>query len=586
MGLFKSLRAKVRKDDTPATTYTHASRSTPAHDPTARLPTGVLEIILSYVCPHSQDHTYQSSEQSPIGDGCMLCDLRDLAHCAQVCKKWYTVAQKVLYTSIRIDAVHYCVLEEELAAKRKKAAKHFRSKSHIDPVDVPGIRLGLLAQTLRDNRHLAQQTQILKLPYMTRESYKADLARAVSALPNLRYVDLPDGFYTGDSSCQSIREELQAQCSALRKMIYRAGTEQYLEFLLQRHWQQIEILELSGITVEPGIMQLVLASLPALRELTVSDLPWLDDTVFDPSSAYAPFVPLHTLKLIDVPSITAEGLLEYLSISRNKDSLRSLSLQDTGVTITDLHAVLWKASALEHLSINEAVSKSLAMSKDLPSLTSISLKVLNFEVITAEGVHSMQQPTDSYYAYLASSLHASALPALETLYVREQMFPERLLQPPHLGIGRPASRGTNNLSVYAQPFPTQRSSFNQTLEVFAKGIDELEWVFTAIAPDARSQNRLSTASGGRPLSAYSASRGLGPQWAQGGFGGEARRSVVVSNGFGGYLAVPSDELPGSLGGDARNDSAGHFLQPPPNMSTLTGSSKTVEKRGSKHDLWR
>ena len=81
------------------------------------------------------------------------------------------------------------------------------------------------------------------------------------------------------------------------------------------------------------------------------------------------------------------------------------------------------------------------------------------------------------------------------------------------------------------------AGFNQTLEVFSKGIDELEWVFTSIQPPSQTRDRKYSASGGRPLSAYSASRGLGPQWAQGGFGGEARKSVIVGNGFGGFLAV-------------------------------------------------
>jgi hypothetical protein len=29
-------------------------------------------------------------------DGCMLCDMRDLAHCAVVCKRWYLAARGVL----------------------------------------------------------------------------------------------------------------------------------------------------------------------------------------------------------------------------------------------------------------------------------------------------------------------------------------------------------------------------------------------------------------------------------------------------------------------------------------------------------
>lgn len=62
----------------------------------AELPTPVLERIFAFVCPHTQDSTYESQEQSSIEDACMLCDLRDLAHCIQTCKKWRATAVKVL----------------------------------------------------------------------------------------------------------------------------------------------------------------------------------------------------------------------------------------------------------------------------------------------------------------------------------------------------------------------------------------------------------------------------------------------------------------------------------------------------------
>ena len=62
----------------------------------AKLPTPILERIFSFVCPHSQDESYESCEQSAIEDTCMLCDLRDLAHCAQVSTRWRTAATNVL----------------------------------------------------------------------------------------------------------------------------------------------------------------------------------------------------------------------------------------------------------------------------------------------------------------------------------------------------------------------------------------------------------------------------------------------------------------------------------------------------------
>ncbi|EMC94294.1 hypothetical protein BAUCODRAFT_36766 [Baudoinia panamericana UAMH 10762] len=656
MGLLKHLRSRSRLEpNEPQGLTAYPQRSPPApyrgRDQTQRLPEQVLEIIFAYVCPHSQDHSYEPSERSQIGDGCMLCDMRDLARCAQVCRKWYGVAQRLLYASVRIDAVHYCALEEQLAEKRKKG-KHFRTKSAvIEPGEVPAVRLSLLCRTVREQDALAQQVLILKIPYMTRETAKGELARCVSALPNLRYVDLPDGFFTGDPSCLALRQELQARCPDIRKMSYRSGSEEALELLAHKHWQSIETLELSGLAIEPATLRIVLASLPTLHDLTLRDLPWLDDSIFQTSQGRLPdFPPLQLLRLEGCTSVTAQGLCYYLDAPRNRELLASLSLQSTGVTVQDLHVLLWKASQLQHLSVSEVVSKSLAIATaQLPPLTSISLRVLHFEITSSEDVHGLQKPAETYYAYLATSLHLNALPGLTTLFVRDPHFTELLILPP---VAAPfaATVGSDSGSLRSKPSnlsgasssrihntssagnaaaygtggglgppnlgagALSRGGFNQTLEVFSKGLDELEWVFTSISPPSKTINgrdrAISSSTGGRPLSAYSAALGLGPQWAQGGFGGDARKSVIVGNGFGGFLAVPQEEVPrpptsdgshqidgaggtrwGSIGSQATagsQGSRGSFLKPPPSISSFAGSTVSVasDRRESKHDLWR
>ncbi|KAK0265480.1 hypothetical protein LTS09_000715 [Friedmanniomyces endolithicus] len=495
MGLLKHFRSKSRLAG-PQPTHTSTAYNSPptpyrGRDHTQRLPDPVLALILAYVCPHTQDSSYLPSERSQIdSDGCMLCDLRDLAHCAAVSRKWYSVSQKALYGSVRIDAVHYCALEEELAQRRRKGGgkgMHFRSKSSVltvEPGEVPSVRLSLLCRTVRESEFLAHKVLVLKLPYMTRETAKGELARCVSALPNLRYVDLPDGFFTGDPSCLALRQELQARCPDIRKMSYRPGSEDALELLA------------------------LLASLPTLRVLTLSEMDWLDDSIFQPSPGQLPdFPPVQSLRLESTPGVTAEGLSQWLSVPHNREALTSISLQSTGVTVQDLHQILWQASQVQHLSISEIVSKSLSLaSTSLPPLTSISLRTLHFEITSSEDVHGLQKPAESYYAYLASSLHQNALPALETLYVRDPDFPELLLLPPvtqpfatsdNGGMNASSLRSkpsdlssyTNN-SLHNGPKGTASNTrgalagtgFNQTLEVFSKGLDELEWVFTSIAP--------------------------------------------------------------------------------------------------------
>jgi hypothetical protein len=79
-----------------------ALRQVPPHlippytDFTLKLPLAILERIFRYICPHSQDDTYESCEQSAVEDACMLCDLRDLAHCAIACRRWRDIALYIL----------------------------------------------------------------------------------------------------------------------------------------------------------------------------------------------------------------------------------------------------------------------------------------------------------------------------------------------------------------------------------------------------------------------------------------------------------------------------------------------------------
>ena len=68
----------------------------PTSDIAARLPPPVLEAIFAFVCPHVLDETFDSLEDSMIEDGCMLCDMRDLAHCAAVCRSWTVTAKTLL----------------------------------------------------------------------------------------------------------------------------------------------------------------------------------------------------------------------------------------------------------------------------------------------------------------------------------------------------------------------------------------------------------------------------------------------------------------------------------------------------------
>lgn len=64
-------------------------------DLTRRLDDKILRLIFQYVCLHSADDTLDSSEESGY-EGCMSCDMRDLAHCALTKRQWYSVAAGLL----------------------------------------------------------------------------------------------------------------------------------------------------------------------------------------------------------------------------------------------------------------------------------------------------------------------------------------------------------------------------------------------------------------------------------------------------------------------------------------------------------
>lgn len=399
-----------------------------------------------------------------------------------------------------------------------------------EPIDAPKVRLTLFMRTVRERQELAEMVLSLRMPYMTREASKAVLARTVSVLPNLRYVDLPAGFYTDESSSHALKQELMARCPEIRRMRYAEGSEAtFTSIPGSRLWMNLEMLELSRLNVEPTTLRLVLSSFPILKDLKLEDLPWPDDSIFSPVPSIPPFPPLQRLTLQDIPNITASGLATYLSIPQNREVLTYLTLSNTGVLPHTLHKILLAAPYLRSLSIIQEVSRAFPL-ENIPPLSSRSLRMLHYEITSQGSSYGLQPTASTYYAYLMSSLTSNSLPALQDLYVRDATFPETLLlAPPPRIFGGGDSLG---------PQPRHRG-LNRPLNVYSKGMDELEWNFTPYEPPATRGRRDSTT---RPVSFHGAQ--LSPQW-----GGEARRSILVGNGFGGFLAVPVDEgRPKSSGG--------------------------------------
>lgn len=430
---------------------------------------------------------------------------------------------------MRIDAVHYCEQALELRAKPKRRSFFERNANSREKwTDTPRQRLKLFAKTVRSTGFLAAQVRYLKMPYMTRESCKADLARTISVLPNLRYVDLPEGFYSDDPASNILKQELQSRCPDIRSMKFLSGAETSFTSLgRSKPWRHLEALELTNLEVEPAILVQVLSSLSNLRQLKLANLPLLDDDIFKLNSTSFPMPPLTTLSLEDAPNISADGLVTYLLQPHSRAIFTTLNLANTGIHPYNLHHILTAAPRLSSVHISEIVTRAWPPSS-IPPLTSASLKTLHFEVSSPSTFSATaQDPADSYYAYLSSSLLRGGLPSLVSLYALSPSLPSLLLPPPVA----PFARTPNRMPTYGLSRP---------LELFTKSISELEWNLTLITPPT-SNNRRGSASLTRPVSLYNSSGQSGQI--------SGRESMMVGNGFGGFLAVPNEDArPGSSAG--------------------------------------
>ena len=421
---------------------------------------------------------------------------------------------------MRIDTVHYCDREAGLSVRRKRRSFIGRNGALLN--DAPQDRLHLFSRSVRENRFLALQVFYLKIPYMTREICKADLARTVSALSNLRYVDLPDGFYNDDPSSNTLRQELQARCGDIRHMKYAGGAEASFRRLAQaRQWPNLEALELLRLAVDPATIADVFYSLKALRHVKFTSLQLLDDSMFG-SMRRSQLPPVAVLELLNTPNVSAKGLLAYLSCPEVQQTLESLTLANTGVLPSDLFRILATAPSLTTLHVTESVSRALPQSHN-PLLASSSLRVLHYG-ISDSSAHSSSSPSDSYYSCLSSSILSGSLPSLSKLYALSASLPTMLLPPPQHDV---ALDGTNKLCV--------TTVISCPLSLYTKDVIELEWNLTIIYPPSLVSLR-GSATTTRPMSLYLNNQ-QSPQWRD-----NRSESLMVGNGFGGFLTVPSEDL--------------------------------------------
>ncbi|EQL02023.1 F-box domain protein [Ophiocordyceps sinensis CO18] len=478
----------------------------------AQCPPAVLQRIFAYICPHSRDESYETCEESASDAGCMLCDLRDLSHCAQVSRAWRVSAITVMYHSVRIDPVHYCKLEAYLAEKRKKTSRFDRNGIPEDPALA---RLRLFRRTVRDDpTRIGKLVQFLKTPYMIRESCHVELAQTIAVLPNLQHVDLPEGMFSDEPNYATLRLEVQARCPNLRKMTYVRGSERSFSMLASGQvWPYLEVLELDRLDVDPLVLRAVLASLTRLRALKVTETPSFSDEVMASDDGLPPLPALAELVLKDAPRMTTAGLVEYLSWYETQRALKVLTVKDTGVQPARLQEILSMAPALRTLAIQAKVSEPFPNIEDPLPLASTQLRTLRFEM--SPGLVSQMSPVPM--GHMSPS-------------------PPRRRRVPSMSVSVSSHKRFSSNNPFAQragPPPTQ------TLEVFTKSDEFGTWNFSRVdsilGPRPGAGAGAGTMPGARPVSSYGLAADVAGQgWDR----GEARRSVMIGDGVGGFLAVP------------------------------------------------
>ena len=96
MKLFNRFRSRSKLQQTPRPPEATVYPTYNVQEFAPKLPERVLKDIFATICPHAQDETYITCENSMTEGGCRLCDMRDLASCARVCKAWAEIAQQAL----------------------------------------------------------------------------------------------------------------------------------------------------------------------------------------------------------------------------------------------------------------------------------------------------------------------------------------------------------------------------------------------------------------------------------------------------------------------------------------------------------
>lgn len=357
---------------------------------------------------------------------CATCSMRGLVNVGASCRKWWGAARCILYEDIQLIGG-----DSTQRIKKKHKIKY-------------GTRLILLRRTLRARPDLAAYVKSLKVPTipdavkgkMEHEKYYNLVASLIMACPNLER--LP-GFYPAYdrtfsrlfhalSTRSKLKEAVwiinpspfQRQCrydltDGVRTTIpdhapERLLPEQCLDFLAYHSkWTHLKTLFLHcnrGGTLDSLLFADICDRLPSLEQLHVSAFP--APAFNDVTLASLP--PLKSLRLDNLPGITANGLSTYASLP-SSFGLQALSLISLPLLSLDVLArVFSHLCNLTRFTLSQAPSPGLTPGTEIylyPYLASSSLEYLHWEITDPK--------YDRATEILAKSMQYAGFPALRII---------------------------------------------------------------------------------------------------------------------------------------------------------------------------
>ncbi|KAH7308272.1 hypothetical protein BKA65DRAFT_520111 [Rhexocercosporidium sp. MPI-PUGE-AT-0058] len=412
---------------------------------------------------------------------CSTCYMRDLINLGLSCKKWWGAARCALYEDIQLIGCDSVI----------QTKKKFKLKF--------GTRLRLLRRTLRTRPDLAEYVKALKVPAMPevakrkkeQDEYLELVASLIMACPNLER--LP-GFYPtynhefsrfvhalstrrklteriwiiNPSPFQRQRRfNLSADAEYLTPVLAPSSLlpEECIDFMIHHsNWAYLKTLFFHcnpGGTIDSPLFTDIFNSLPSLENLHVSSFP---ATAFNDETLLL-LPPLKSLRLDNLPGITANGLSSYGSPSRT-DALTSLSL--IGLPLLSLPVLTRLFShlkSLTHFTISQAPSPSLPRGIEIylhPYLASPTLQYLHWEITNPDD--------DRATEILAKAIFFNGFPSLRT--IRAPTDHDGILQrlcKPRERIELPADR-YRNMSLASIPHPQSAPSLpSPTRTTFSAG---------------------------------------------------------------------------------------------------------------------